>query len=60
MVFHENRLLADDSLEYHNLFLSKIGKDVSKFVVCCSRDWRFKDKKTKQTSHEKQLDLRGT
>ena len=27
---------------YYTLFLSKIGKDVSKFVVCCSRDWRFK------------------
>ena len=26
----------------HSLFFSKIGKDVAKFVVCCSRDWRFK------------------
>ena len=48
MIFHENRLLADDShkqtilMKYHTLFLSKIGKDVAKFVVCCSRDWRFK------------------
>ena len=41
MIFHENRLLADDSHEISYLFL-KIGKDVAKFVVCCSRDWRFK------------------
>ena len=42
MIFHENRLLADDSHEIAYLFFSKIGKDVAKFVVCCSRDWRFK------------------
>ena len=46
MIFHENRLLADDShetilMKYHTLFLWKIRKDVTKFVVCCSRDWRF-------------------
>ena len=29
-------------MKYHSLFLSKIRKDVEKFVVCCSRDWRFK------------------
>ena len=29
-------------LKYHTLFFSKIGKDEAKFVVCCSRDWRFK------------------
>ena len=29
-------------MKYHSLFLSKIRKDVAKFVVCCSRDWRFK------------------
>ena len=23
-------------------FFLKIGKDVAKLVVCCSRDWRFK------------------
>ena len=22
--------------------MSKIGENVAKFVVCCSRDWRFK------------------
>ena len=44
MIFHENRLLADDLVKYHTLFFLKIGKDVSKFVVCCSRDWRFKGK----------------
>ena len=27
---------------YHTLFLSKLGKDVAKFVVFCSCDWRFK------------------
>ena len=29
-------------MKYHTLFLSKTRKDVAKFVVCCSRDWRFK------------------
>ena len=29
-------------MKYHSLFLSKIRKDVTKFVVCCSCDWRFK------------------
>ena len=38
MIFHENRLLADDSHEISYLFLWV----VTKFVVCCSRDWRFK------------------
>ena len=53
MTFHENRLLADDSheisfliltilMKYHSLILSKIRKDVAKFVVCCSGDWRLK------------------
>ena len=31
MILHEN----------HSLFLSRIRKDIAKFVVCCSRDWRF-------------------
>ena len=31
-------------MKYHTLFFSKIGEDVAKFVVCCSRDWRFKGK----------------
>ena len=38
MIFHENHLLADDSHEISYLIFSKIGKDVSKFVVCCSCD----------------------
>ena len=53
MIFHENRLLADDSHENHLLaddsheisyliFFRKIGKDISKFVVCYSCDRRFK------------------
>ena len=29
-------------MKYHTLFYSKIGKDVRKIVVCCSRDWHFK------------------
>ena len=34
MVFHENRLLADDSHEISfPFFLSKIRKDVAKFVM---------------------------
>ena len=35
MIFHENHLLFI-------YFLSNIRKDVARFVVCCSRDWRFK------------------
>ena len=27
--------------KYNSLFLSKMKKDVTRFVVCCSRDWRF-------------------
>ena len=42
MIFHENRLLADDSHEISYLFFPKIKKDVTKFVVCCSRDWPLK------------------
>ena len=38
MIFHENRLLADDSHKILYLTFSKIGKDLAKFVVCCSRD----------------------
>ena len=26
-------------MKYYTLFLSKTRKDVTKFVVCCSRDW---------------------
>ena len=29
-------------MKYHTLILSKTRKHVAKFVVCCSRDWRFK------------------
>ena len=44
MIFHENRLLVEDShvIQYHALFVLKIGKNVAKIVVCCSHDWRFK------------------
>ena len=43
MIFHENRLLADDSHEISYLiFFQKIRKNVAKFVVCCSCDWHFK------------------
>ena len=48
MIFHDNRLLADDSheqtilMKYNTLLLSKTKKNVAKFVVCWSRDWRFK------------------
>ena len=36
-----NCLLADDSYEIsYFIFSSKIGKDVVKFVVCCSCNWR--------------------
>ena len=42
MIYYENRLLADDSHEISYLIFSEFGKDVSKVVVCRSRDWRFK------------------
>ena len=42
MIFHENRLLADDSHEISYLIFSKNKKDVAKMVVCCSRDWRLR------------------
>ena len=42
MIFHENRLLADDSHGISYLIFSKIKKDVANFVVCCSSDWCFK------------------
>ena len=29
-------------MKYHTLYYSKIRKDVVKYVVCCSCDWRFK------------------
>ena len=29
-------------MKYHTLFYSLFRKDVTKFVVCCSRDWCFK------------------
>ena len=41
MIFHENRLLADDSHEISYLIFFQIRKDVAK-VVCCSRNWRIK------------------
>ena len=41
-MFHENRLLADDSHEISYLIISKNKKDVKKIVGRCSRDWRFK------------------
>ena len=43
MIFRENCLLADNSHEISFLIFSKIRKDVAKFVVCCSRDWRLKE-----------------
>ena len=39
MIFHENRLPADDSHEMSYLIFSNIRRDVTKFVVCCSSDW---------------------
>ena len=43
MIFHESRLLADDSHVISYLISVEIGKDVSKFAVYCSCDWRFKE-----------------
>ena len=36
MIFHENRLLADDSHEISYLIFVENYEDVTKFVVCCS------------------------
>ena len=36
-------MMADDSHEISYLIFLKIRKSVTKFVVCCSHDWRFKD-----------------
>ena len=36
MMFHGNRLLADDSHEISCLIFSKIRNKFTKFVVCCS------------------------
>ena len=44
MIFHENRVLADDSHEITCLIFSKIEKDVTNNVVCCCFTWRFKGK----------------
>ena len=33
MIFHENRLLADNPMKYHTLFFLKIGKDFAKILV---------------------------
>ena len=41
MIFHENRLLADDSHEISYLIFLKIRKDVTKFVVCCFKGYRL-------------------
>ena len=40
-MFHENRLLADDSHEISYLILVEVPKDVEKIVLCCSGDWRY-------------------
>ena len=42
MVFHENRMPAAILMKYQTFFFLKTGKDVAKFVVCCSRDWCIK------------------
>ena len=52
MIFHENRLLADDSHEISNYFFLKIRKDVAKFVVCCNPDWRFESYTVKPQTFE--------
>ena len=42
-------------MKYHTLFFSKIGKDVAKFVVCCSCDWRFKSKVTTTAAADEKI-----
>ena len=42
MIFHENYLLPDDSREISYFIFSKIRKDVTKFAICCHRDWRLR------------------
>ena len=36
-------------MKNHTLSFSKIGKDVAKFVACCSCDWRVKGLKIIKT-----------
>ena len=38
MIFHENRLLADDSHVISYLIFVENWENVANFVVCCSRD----------------------
>ena len=52
MIFYENRLLADDSHEI-SFLISKIRKDVAKFVVCCSHDWNLRVNSEILTSYNK-------
>ena len=41
MIFHDNRLLADDSHEVSYIIFSKTRKDIAKLFVCCSHDWHL-------------------
>ena len=60
MIFHENRLLADDSHEISYLiFLFKIRKDVAKFVVFCSCDFHFKGFNSIHTIRSWSIDNQG-
>ena len=34
---------AEDSHEISSIILSEKQEKIAKTVVCCSRDWRFKD-----------------
>ena len=44
MIFHEHCLLADNSHVISCLIFLKIRGNAAKFIVCSSRDWRFKGK----------------
>ena len=41
MIFHENRLLADDSHVISYLIFSKIWKDVAKLAVAADYNFKF-------------------
>ena len=49
MIFHKNRLPADDSHVIPYLIFSKTRKDVAQYIVCCSRDRLLKGKSRSYT-----------
>ena len=51
MIFHEIRLLANNSHEISFLISFENYERCKKIVVCCSRDWRFEGQYKVLKSH---------